>query len=1156
MSTKESLSLSSEQPAVTGEIPSIPVIVCNTPEYNTATPSDADGAIPLTDAQQAVQNALKDIQKADTLDVVRRRINGTSALATRSATMAGLPTLGTALLSGPFEMGARFIAGGTATFLVGAAASAAVYIGQRRREGKKLERREKPQKVIQDYLDEPIDLIRHKGRRNKEITLRWYGADEYCDGHTDPTVPNRFSKIVDFAEEKKITHVVVSSQLLGNETTLAEAYKDKLIDTEQLMKKTKGVVINDMLADESLLKLTTGEARVLVEKLEAEGEILRIEALADWLLACDPEHSVAVAYKNWTEHGKSDQLKPALIQSMRTCVERRAQDDAYGNSRHMFVDMGDKVIRVKERLGTTVTALPDGIRSLTQGIEPESPDTITVDFQGFSEKVGMNIETFVAAMTKISQHNLTELAKAKDEQAQQMIVGLGKQTQAKLELALFYALSKPDVLIKGLRSGAARPDDSSVEMSTLYSRLVAERPRSTFGMGLRERGKVSKDEQTITYDRLSIRNLGKKLGAVALAGTIALGAGWGWSEAWGPADLWSAVCGHDVKLGPKDKKDCDDTYYPWFPIAEKPADAISEFNSDLEDAALIQAYKSGIINSENIKALSRNIPEKWVREKREDIQKRFNLYGGNRSQMGDVHHEGNPAVWSLESLNGAKTAGFWASNIQDHITIHADESYFNAKALPPLTSGSVNLTSLQVRDHIVPIGTEVSEYQKDEVIPVRELHLPFNPPANSSLVKVSGRLLYGDLDYYGLNNHTDKRLETFALPVIEGGDIVAAKVVVKDLATDDPISLAENIVYQEETGTFRFGISSEVKKDGYLDIEYWVDPAATTDLPVRAVHPMTSQQRGEPYRPLTSVVTEQQTEALRRRLNIPSDAPATDAARAVAESRKYSFTPYEESKKENPRNINPLNGADTGAMLTAVAEYAEELDTANCNVATNIQIVATRGKDGKDGFVNGVTGFNNPAGEDSNVLSQTESHQKMVNNVGEFVDGTPGGGQVQEPPAEEYRSSEASQPHNGPSPLSIAEGVTVLGLSAYAGAKFFPMELAYRRRRRLEQAHNWIAQTEELDNTGLHSDLNILNHIFHSVEPLNEDRLPLHISHGSNYSAEERIKMLPPMTAKDFKLYTATLAENGLLRLSHDTNVRLNRIVAAAHILNSSREQS
>jgi len=1154
MSTKEGLHLTSERPAATAEVEvqNVSPVLSDASGHITSAPV-VEAVASLTDAQQAVQDALKDIQKADTLDVVRRRINGTSALGTRSATMVGLPVMGTALLSGPLEMGARFIAGGTATFLAGAAASAAVYIGQRRLEGKRLKKREASQQVIQDHLDEPIDLIRQKGRRNKETTVRWYGADAYCDGHTDPTVPNRFAKIVDFAEEQKLQHVVVSSHLLGNGAELAEAYKDKLVDTEQLMKKTKGVVIDDRIADESLLKLTTGEARDLVDKLEAEGKILRVEALADWLLACDPEHSVAIAYKNWTEHGKSDQLKPALIQSMRTCVERRAQDDAYGNSRRMFIETDEKRVAVKERLATTVTALPDGIRTLSQGIEPESSDSLTMGYQGFSELVGMNMETFVAAMTKVSQYNLRELAQAKDEQSKLMIIGLGTQTKAKLELALFYALSKPDVLIKGLRSGTARPDDSSADISTLYGRLADERPRSILGLGLRERGTVPKDEQTITYDRLSFRNLGKKLGAAVLAGTIAMGAGWGWSEAWGSADWWSAVCNPDFKFGPKERKECDDTYHSWFPIVEKPADAVSDSNSNLESTLLIQAYKLGIIDSDNIKSISRHIPEKWAREKREDIQKRFNLYGGNHSQMGDVYHDGNPAVWSLESINGAETSGFWASNIQDHITVDAKDSYFKETALPPLATGEVNLSVLQMRDHIVPIGTEVPEYYQDQIIPVRELRIPTVPLASSSVVRVSGRLLYGDLDYYGLGS--SKRLETFSLPVIEGGDIVAAKVVVKDLATDNVISRPDNFIYQEENGTFRFGISSEAKKDGYLDIEYWVDPAATTDLAVRAVHPMTSQQRGETYRPLTTVISEQQTKELRRRLNISVDDPAIEVARAIAHSRDYSFTPYEKSRKENPRNLNPLSGAETGAMLTAVAEYAEELDDANCNVATNIQIVATRGKDGKDGFVNGVTGFNNPAGKDSNVLSQTESHQKMVNNVGEFIDSTPGGGQIQEPAAEEYHLSEASQSNNIPSPLSIAEGVTVLGLSAYAGAKFFPMELAYRRRRRLEKAHNWIAQTEELDNSGLHTDLNLLNHIFHSVEPLDEDRLPLHISHGSNYSAEERIKMLPYMTAKDFKLYTETMAHNGLLRLTQDTYTRLRRIIAAAHIINDSREQ-
>ncbi|HEX8762155.1 MAG TPA: hypothetical protein VF733_00155, partial [Candidatus Saccharimonadales bacterium] len=563
-----------------------------------------------------------------------------------------------------------------------------------------------------------------------------------------------------------------------------------------------------------------------------------------------------------------------------------------------------------------------------------------------------------------------------------------------------------------------------------------------------------------------------------------------------------------------------------------------------------------ILDRESMQKFGKYITDGWAQQKRDDILDRFNLYGGSESHIGDVKHNGNPAVWSLESIHGANTVGFWAENIQDHITI-GDSSFITDKALPPLSDGGVNLTSLQVRDTLLPFGAEVPASKQNDVVFIRELNIPERPTSNAPVVRVSGRVLLGDNVKYGIaaDGGYQKELIAFSLPVIEGGDITAAKLTLRDLATDEIIGNPETFVYQQEDGTFRIGVPRLEQKDGYMDVEYWVDPEAKTDLPVRALHPMTSQKRGEYYQPLTTVLTEHDTKKLRDRLGVQLDAPAAQIAHSIANSRTYSFNPYEDSKKENPKTINPVDSRySTAHMLTATAEYAEELDAANCNVSTDIQIVTSRGKDGVDGFINGVSGFNNPAGKGSDVLSQTESHQKTVTDKAVFVDPTPAGQPV-EPEAETYKpsSNPALQSGDTTSPTLIAEGAAVFGLSAYAGAKFFPMEIAYRRRRRLEQAAAWVAQTEEVDNSGLHSDLNIINHILHSVEPLHEDSLPLHISHGSNYTAEDRLRMLPNLTARGFKLYTTTLAENGVLRLSSDTQLRLNRIIAAAHILKSTQ---
>jgi hypothetical protein len=327
---------------------------------------------------------------------------------------------------------------------------------------------------------------------------------------------------------------------------------------------------------------------------------------------------------------------------------------------------------------------------------------------------------------------------------------------------------------------------------------------------------------------------------------------------------------------------------------------------------------------------------------------------------------------------------------------------------------------------------------------------------------------------------------------------------------------------------------------GYLDIQYWVDPAATSDLKVRAEHPMSAQTVGEVSQPLATILSQHDVAAIRQSLGVKDNQDAKSVSGAIAAGRDYSFTPYGDSDAVS--NVNVYGSSSeasisTKEILRLVGQYAANMDKANCNVAGLIEILSTRGVDGKR-FLNAINGFHENG---DGVLSQVESHAWVVASDGKFIDATPGGGTI--PPAEPYKESPKQ---GGDDSLGEIVRTTValvaLGMGAYAGYKFGPRTVDGIRRRRQESAVEWF------NNDAVDSDVRLLSHLLYSRPDtqIDDANLPTSITQGQSREAAARLRAVPSIGAKALDQLIIERRADGTLKLSADSQRRLHTVISKA----------
>lgn len=217
---------------------------------------------------QPVAEAVKQMERRDTADVVAPRLRGTLALGARAivARLAPASALGAinglSVSYGP-ELAMTSIYTGT-----GAAMAAGWYVGRRTVERRRLAKREAAQEAVRTHLGEPVDIIRNsraKGRKQGG-TLFWQAEDTVA-------TTERLAKLVDFSKQHKLASLLIPVDLLEGVDLTTRPGKDKranrteygrLTTIDAKLKKAKAIKVHDRKAGPLLESTVTEAARLFI----------------------------------------------------------------------------------------------------------------------------------------------------------------------------------------------------------------------------------------------------------------------------------------------------------------------------------------------------------------------------------------------------------------------------------------------------------------------------------------------------------------------------------------------------------------------------------------------------------------------------------------------------------------------------------------------------------------------------------------------------------------------------------------------------------------------------------------------------------------------------------------------------------------------------
>lgn len=1068
----------------------------------------------LSAEQQAalrVSQALTDIREnGDTFDVFARRIHGTSTIKTRAAVVGSTPSGIAAMLGGDlvymWAVPTAWV-GGVATLAVGATIAGGAYGVQRLREKGKAAKAEQAQGVIRDYLGEEVDVIRNVRRKDKGLTLRWFGGDEEYGAATKNNVVQRFARVVAFAETQPVRDIVVSASILEHDSTgkLAAKLKPQLTNTAQVLQRAKGAPIGDRLADADLLRLTPAQARQVLEKLN---KTTATEALTDWFLEMQSEHPLAKHYATWKELGNPVELKGSLAEVVRSSIERYANAHTLSGSTKILMEVSDSkgrtaVAPYRVRTDSTVTAGPHGLQvstfthSITSaGIHnvaapdelasaqppPTQPSSIKLDNQSYEAMLGMPVPEYVKKLLELKE--IADAAKNNKDTPEANVSTLSSDDQLKLQIALYYLYRNGNDADTASPARTKSPKDGATPQ-TLFERMTREKPVSAlfharaYRTRLRSRGSVPKDEQTIEYKRMmGIRTVGKKAIAATVSLVVGVGGGLLWEAGRVENNKGTMTCENTdifmelkLPLTPEELEYCDSDMRTFYSVVGTAADAVRKGVGTVEDEAILKLYEMGWLTPDNVEDFSRTVSDEWLKQKTDELGKRFNLYGDSRSSViGDAETDGNPAIWDLKAYNGATTNGYWPSSMQNHLTLQATPE----GDLLPLEGIRVTFDK-NSPDYSAPIGTVIPERIDSDigadVAFIRPLtNLPAKPVDNGQqLISAKGRLINIPQDrLYLTGNPGEKNFPVYDLPVLQGADLVALNIVIRNIRTDAVIDRPVTYPYQTSDGIFHVALTELTSINGYLDVEYWIEPQATSDILVHAEKPIEANQIGEGTQLLKDVLGQKFMDNLTTQLGVNPDASIQEIAEAIHSSRIYSFNPYKDDggkpsqpflKVRDKLFVENEDFLTTREALSLIGSYAAEMDSANCNVAFLLLALASGGGDNKQ-FIAPTTGFMENG---DGILSSVESHIWATDNKGNTIDPTPSGGNVQIPKPESFKDKPPQKPATGDLALHAAASLAALGIGFFVGRKGAPLAtraaqrtLHARRRRRSEKAREWF----------------------------------------------------------------------------------------------------
>lgn len=859
--------------------------------------------------------------------------------------------------------------------LTGLALAAGTYAGVRMIDRKRAESAEQTQEEIRALLDEPVDVFTAGTKNNKEHTIRWYGADHESTDTASNTLA-RYRKIIDFAVEQNLDAISVdsawASDLLPKSGSISAPPPMELFGAVRSGPsyisdvKASSSIITDHASPDMILTSTPEQAYDMLQMMERSAEHT---LLADIIKRTGDQFLIAEYERVTSKEGAS---RTRLINHTRSRLEMMLNQETSGTV-HARDEFGQPT---RQRIHQHRRVQGEYVHQTSEALQGEESTRFEIT----------NLLDIHNAKTLDDLIKKTHHSKATEQQQSQLV------TAAYL-LALRSDQRMTRMSFQQYQTGIKHRKDTA----TTFQTLVHEKKR----LGWSSRSSLERTVRTMgIFGLTAVAALGLK-GQMNVIGHSINSDREAWCTSEGINDQGEQLEAEDYQA---QYDDCNDSYAQAKPIESMLYDvarARSYFEVDIAKGTL--QLITDVVGHDMVDAIipnaSQTLNEEW--RKRLDGNPDASAYTGasNSSGIGDVQGEGegNQTVYSIQSLDGTPTGGYWYGNSFNRLGYSG--GYGIGLSGGALTNGgSTNFTRPD------NMQKSIDTLNQENALSV-----------STSLVRIDTAM---------------------QMPVLAGMEITALRVVDADhpersysptrLEGDSTTDLKSVLLNDADvTAMVRAGINTPV-------LTYWLSK--------------TSDGMSQDYYASAMMVEEPHTsrealkdiaETTREALGVPDDASVFDIASEIM-AKDYGLAPIAEAE-----------GFDTSAedrigVIKAWGEQLGSLDALNCNLASTAFILATADHNLQ---FNQATGFYD---DGDGLLTQKEAHAWLVDSENIILDPTPSGISEFDRSPEEPEQQENSALSIPILPIATGLTIGIAGLTAWRRREDITRALETRKRASIE----------------------------------------------------------------------------------------------------------
>jgi hypothetical protein len=954
--------------------------------------------------------------------------------------------------------------------------AAGTYAGLRHLDQRRAAKAEAIQAEIRQAIGEPVDVFASGRGKNRRLNLRWYGADHQTPATILETA-SRFKTVVDFAEENDISSIALDADWV--EAALAQ---DRQSATKPELSAYGEVTSGDSFISDELrtnVAVVDHESaeNVLVSSFEQARELLAaIESSANDLLIGEVIHrsgdtgliaeyalfkkSEGASYQRLLDHTRS---RLEMIINQETSGIQRIRDENWAP--------------VRERVHHNRRINGEFIHQTTEPLAPSSENKSTFEIVSILDLYCAR--TLNELLTKALREK-PSVTQQDDLIAAAYLLAARKDTRQTLGTASL--------------SGKAQHKDTE----SLFERLPKE-PRG-ISDARRRRARLRNPEAiTITYEkRPGFSRVAKTIGIFATAGALVLGAKLGaeslgtpiyddrkaWCEAEGiePTEL-DDVFGNP-NLSPEEQAQatsdrfqeyherCKTAYRGEKPLNQIASDAIDAYY-DMEweiqkntVSTVLDTFGSGFISAIAPYATG-VVSAEWARQAAKEAPE--SIYTGQLQQsfIGDFDPSENKVIYSVESLDGTSTEGYWYGDSFDRLRSYSGNIHYSRD-----DNGREASIELDTRD--------ISVLNEENALSVSTPYISFDSQIKLPILNGMSITAIRVID----KEDADKTYTPSGLYSGSETDIKSLVLSREDASNMQAAGINEPVL------TYWLSPDDNEEQSDYYSKEMWLPSAADFSL-----DPNYNAEQ------IQAEAEQQLTQDVKSAFGLPSTATPDEVVTAI-QSKKYSYTPMKDAGLETLSE-----GKTEGAygVFRDIGENLGAMDALNCNMASTAFLLAT---------VTEPTGYNQATGyrdDGDGKLTQREAHAWIVDQDNTIIDPTPTDYDEQDKSPEAEMEAEDTQAPIAPI-LPIAGGV-LAGAGAYA---------AWRKRREIAAYADQHRVRSATQNTHAAKALSVIEHAFYGSP---EDTIDWSISTADtmrNYV--DRLAMVPQSESRG----TPTTIKNAL----------------------------